>query len=65
MCMRVLPNIELTEEQYEYIICRDHYFGEGVEADIYKMSKKNVAKIWYTEYPDEIENKFQKLNFEI
>ena len=60
MCMRVLPNIELTEEQYDYI-CKYNYFGEGAESDIYKISKKNIAKIWSSGAYLEIENKFQKI----
>ena len=65
MCMRVLPNIELTEEQYDYMIGWYSY-DSGAESNLYKIPKlfgvETITKIWNDETPVMIlENKFKKI----
>ncbi len=63
MCMKSLPNIELTEEQYHYMIRRK--FDYGSESILYSepsiFGSNTVAKIYNTKNEQIIQNKHEKL----
>ena len=56
----MLEDIKLTEKELNYMkVNRDNL---GTESYIYKVDERTVYKIFRTQSPEVLENKFQKIN---